>query len=97
MERLTSHMSRNDLAGASLAAKEHTHLHKRLGKRLLFVYDLVGCESKFTSLHFVLDAVRPPHTSALFEKLCGLPRYLQFEKSSQRAPESVDIWAGIYG
>ena len=97
MERLTSHMNRNDSAAASHVAREHTQLHKRLGNKLLFVYDLVGNQSPFDALRFTLNAVRPPHSSALFEKLYGLPRYLIFEKSSTRAPESVDMWAGIYG
>ena len=98
MERLTSNMNRNDVAAASDAARVYTHLHRRLGKKVLFVYDLVANDSDFdTCLRFTLDAVRPPRSSALFEKLYGLPRFLQFEKSAQRAPESVDMWAGIYG
>ena len=97
MERLTSHMNRNDDAAASDAAREHTQLHRRLGKKVLFVYDLVATDSDFDTLRFTLDAVRPPRSSALFEKLYGLPRFLQFEKSARRAPESVDMWAGIYG
>ena len=56
----------------------------------------MAAESEFTSLRFVLDAVRPPFTSAAFEKVYGLPRYLQLERSSERATESVDIWTGIY-
>ena len=66
-------------------------------KKVLFVYDLVANDSDFDTLRFTLDAVRPPRSSALFEKLYGLPRFLQFEKSARRAPESVDMWAGIYG
>ena len=97
MERLTSHMNRNDDAAASDAAREHTQLHRRLGKKVLFVYDLVANDADFDTLRFTLDAVRPPRSSALFEKLYGLPRFLQFEKSARRAPESVDMWAGIYG
>ena len=97
MERLTSHMNRNDSTAASHAARDHTQLHKRAGKKLLFVYDLVGHESDFDALRFTLSAVIPPNSTALFEKLYGLPRSLNFEKSSRRAPESVDMWAGIYG
>ena len=97
MERLSNQMNRNDSAGASLAAREHARFHTHVGKKLLFVYDLVAADSEFTSLRFVLDAVRPPFTSAAFEKVYGLPRYLQFGRSSERATESVDIWAGIYG
>ena len=97
MERLTSHMNRNDVAAASDAARVYTHLHRRLGKKVLFVYDLVAAnDSDFDTLRFTLDAVRPPRSSALFEKLYGLPRYLKFEKSSRRAPASVDMWEGIY-
>ena len=96
MERLSSHLDRNDSAGAVRAAREHTHLHKRAGKKLLFVYDLVASDSGFDTLKYVLDAVRPPFTSATFEQIYGIPRYLQFERRSERANESVDVWAGIY-
>ena len=96
MERLSNHMSRNDSAGASLAARAHAGFHTHAGNKLLFVYEVVAVDSEFTSLRFVLDAVRPPFTSAAIEKVYGLPRYLQFERSSERAAESVDIWSGIY-
>ena len=96
MERLSSHMDRNDSTGAARAAREHTRLHQRLGKKLLFVYDLVASDSDFDTLKYVLDAVRPPYTCAAFEHVYGIPRYLQFERRSERAIESVDIWAGIY-
>ena len=96
MERISTHMNKNDSAGASLAARAHAGFHTHAGKKLLFVYDLVAVDSEFTSLRFVLDAVRPPFTSAAFEKIYGLPRHLQFERSSERAVESVDIWTGIY-
>ena len=97
MERLSSHMNRNDSAGASIAAREHARFHTHIGKKLQFVYDLVASDSEFTNLRFVLDAARPPFTGAAFEKVYGLPRYLQFDMSSDRATECVDIWAGIYG
>ena len=68
-----------------------------LGKKVLFVYNIVANDADFDTLRFTLDAVRPPRSSALFEKLYGLPRFLQFEQSARRAPESVDMLAGIYG
>ena len=96
MERLSNQMNRNDSAGASLAAREHARFHTYVGKKLVFVYDLVASNATFSDLKFVLNAVRPPFTSAAFEKVYGLPRYLQLERSSERAAESVDIWTGIY-
>ena len=65
-------------------------------KILLFVYDLIGRDSNFDSLRFVMDAVRPPKTSANFEKDFGLPRYLTFEKHSERPRDPIDFWSGIY-
>ena len=69
MERLSNHMNRNDSTGASLAAREHARFHTHVGKKLLFVYDLVAADSEFTSLRFVVDAVRHPVTNAAFEKI----------------------------
>ncbi len=96
MERLTKHMNRNDHVGAAHAVSEHTYFQKRVGKRLLFVYDVVGCDADFKNLRFVIDAVRPPETTAKFEKLYGMPRLLNFERASGRPCASVDFWRGIY-
>ena len=96
MERLTKYMNKNDPGRATGAARDYAGFHRRIGKKLLFVYDLVGCDSTFDSLRFVLDAVRPPQTSATFEKDFNLPRYLKFERHSERQPVAVDFWCGIY-
>ena len=96
MQRLTKHMNKNDASAASGTARDYASFHKRIGKQILFVYDLLGCESQFDSLRFVIDAVRPPQTSANFEKDFGLPRCLTFEKHSDRPPVPVDFWHGIY-
>ena len=96
MERLTKHMNRNDHVSAAHAMSEHTYFQKRVGKRILFVYDLVGCESDFGSLRFVIDAVRPPETSVKFEQLYGIPRQLTFERVVDRPSGPVDFWRGIY-
>ena len=96
MERLTKYMNKNDPGRATGAARDYAGFHRRLGKKLLFAYDLIGCDSTFDSLRFVIDAVRPPHTSANFEKDFGLPRYLTFEKHSDRPPDPTDFWYGIY-
>ena len=96
MQRLTKHMNKNDASAANGTARDYASFHIRLGKKILFVYDLVGCESTFDSLRFVVDAVRPPQTGANFENEFGLPRYLAFEKHSDRPPVPVDFWHGIY-
>ena len=96
MERLTKYMNKNDPGRASIAARDYAGFHRRVGKKLLFVYDLIGCDSSFESLRFVIDAVRPPKTSDNFEKDFGLPRYLTFEKHSDWPPVSIDFWSGIY-
>ena len=96
MERLTKNMNKNDPSRASSAARDYACFHRRLGKKLLFVYDLIGCDSTFDSLRFVIDAARPPQTSANFEKEFGLPRALTFEKHSERPPVPIDFWYGIY-
>ena len=96
MQRITQFMNKNDVTAASGAARDYTSFQKRGAKKLHFVYDLIGCESAFDSLRFVLDAVRPPKTSATFEKDYNLPRYLKFERHSERQPVVVDFWCGIY-
>ena len=96
MARLTKYMNKNDPGRATGVARDHAGLHRRLGKKLLFVYDLVGCDSTFDSLRFVIDAARPPQTSANFDKDFGIPRYLTFEKHSDRPPVDTDFWHGIY-
>ena len=96
MQRITNFMTQNDVSAASGAVRDYASFHKRGAKKLHFVYDLIGCESEFDSLRFVLDAVRPPQTSAAFEKDFNLPRYLKFEKHSERQPVAVDFWYGIY-
>ena len=89
-------MNKNDFSAASGAVREYTSFQKRGAKKLHFVYDLIGCDSTFDSLRFVIDAVRPPQTSANFEKEFGLPRALTFEKHSERPPVQIDFWYGIY-
>ena len=96
MERLTKHTNKNDVSAASGAARDYAGFHKRVGKKLHFVYDLVGCESPFDSLRFVVDAVRPPQTRASFERDFGLPRFLAFEKYNERPAASVDFRHGVY-
>ena len=96
MERLTKHMNRNDHISAAHAVSEHTYFQKRVGKPLLFVYDVISSDAEFSSLRFTVDAVRPPDTSAKFEKLYGIPRLLKFEMASDRPSVPVDFWCGIY-
>ena len=96
MQWITQFMNKNDVTAASGAARDYTTFQKRGAKKLHFVYDLIGCDSAFDSLRFVLDAVRPPKTSAHFEKDFNLPRFLTFEKHSERQPVAVDFWCGIY-
>ena len=96
MQRLTKHMHNHGPDRASGAARDYAGVHKRLGRKLLFVYDLVGCESTYESLRFVIDAARPPHSGVTFERDFGLPRYLSFANHSERPAMSVDFWHGIY-
>ena len=96
MERLTKHMNRNDHANALHAVSEHTYFLKRVGKRILFVYDVISVDADFNTLRFVLDAVRPPETNARFEQLYGIPRLLKFERAVDRPYVPVDFWRGIY-
>ena len=96
MERLTKHMNRNDPVSAAHAVSEHVYFQKRVGKRILFVYDVISCDADFSSLRFVLDAVRPPETNARFEQIYGIPRYLKFDRVSERASVPVDFWHGVY-
>ena len=96
MERLTKHMNRNDHANALHAVSEHTYYQKRVGKRILFVYDVISVDADFNTLRFVLDAVRPPETNARFEQLYGIPRLLKFERAVDRPYVPVDFWRGIY-
>jgi len=96
MERLTKHMNRNDHANALHAASEHAYFLKRVGKRILFVYDVISVDADFNTLRFVLDAVRPPETNAMFEQLYGIPRLLKFERAVDRPYVPVDFWRGIY-
>ena len=58
MERLTKYMNKNDPSRASSAARDYACFHKRLGKKLLFVYDLVGCDSTFLMIE--KHSERPP-------------------------------------
>ena len=96
MERLTKHMNRNDHVNALHAVSEHAYFQKRVGKRILFVYDVISCDADFSSLRFVVDAVRPPETNARFEQLYGIPRLLKFERAIDRPSVPVDFWRGIY-
>ena len=89
-------MNKNDVSAANGTARDYASFRRRLGKKILFVYDLVGCDSAFDSLRFVIDAVRPPQTGAHFENEYGIPRYLTFEKHSDRPQVPVDFWHGIY-
>ena len=97
MQRITHFMNKNDVSAASGAAREYASFQKRGANKLNFVYDLIGCLSEFDSLRFVLDAVRSPQTtSATFENDFNLPRYLKFERHSERQPVAVDVWCGTY-
>ena len=57
---------------------------------------VLRCNASNPCEGFVIDAVRPPQTSADFEKEFGLPRYLTFENHSERPPNPIDFWYGIY-
>ena len=96
MQRLTKHMNKNDVSAANGEARDYAGVHRRVGKPLLFMFDLVGCDSDFDSLRFVVDAARPPHSAANFERDFGLPRYLIFEKHNERPAMCMDFWRGIY-
>jgi len=54
------------------------------------------CDADFSSLRFVVDAVRTPETSAKFKQLYGIPRLLKFERAIGRPSVPVDFWCGIY-
>ena len=97
MQRLTKEPLRQceEIARASvvsaLSAKSH----------LLFFYDVINCNGKFSQLKFVLDASnRYPLNNDLddaqFESVYGLCKKLVFKQAQPRDYVKQDWWSAFY-
>lgn len=97
MQKLTNKMTQSNTSGVYKAALESNSNRSVLGNPLHFVYDIVGAETRFEALKYVLDAAQPPlRNDTNFEKIYGLPRHLRFQMKTTRVGVDVDIFESVY-
>ena len=97
MQRLASCMGHCDVKSAVRVVEEDVTTRLQSKLPLLFVYDVVRCDEDFDSLRFVLDAERPPLSSATdFETKYKITPKLTFKLRTSRSHTEVNWWAGRY-
>ena len=96
MTRLTSALTTARNGDAGQIAFEAYVARASQNKGLLFVWDLVSLETRFSALKFVLDAGRSPlQNYSDFETVYGLPRRLQFTTDLQFNRSPHDMFKGL--
>ena len=98
MEKLIKKVAQSTATGVYETALAYNTTQALVGKPLHFVYDIVGVETKWTDLKYVLDAAaRPPlKDGPNFEKVYGITRKLTFDNKSKRRPAASNIFENVY-
>ena len=97
MQKLEKEMTKANTSGVYQTAIECNASRTVIGYPLLFVYDIVGVDTKFKDLKYILDAAHPPlKDSTHFEKIYGLPRLLKFHVRTKRQPVDANMFANVY-
>ena len=97
MQKLEKERTKANTSGVYQTAIECNASRTVIGYPLLFVYDIVGVDTKFKDLKYILDAAHPPlKDSTHFEKIYGLPRLLKFHVRTKRQPVDANMFANVY-
>ena len=97
MEKLIKKIAHSNANGVYETALAYNTTQALVGKPLHFVYDIVGVETKWTDLKYVLNAVRPPMKDGPdFEKVYGITRKLTLDNKSKRSPVVSNIFENVY-
>ena len=97
MEKLTKKIAKSNTSGAFEASIECNTSKTIVGKPLHFVYDIVGTETKFDDLKYILDAAQAPlQDGPNFEKIYGVSRLLTFDVKARRKSVEADIFENVY-
>ena len=97
MEKLSKKICKSNTTGVFEESSQCNASKAMVGRPLHFVYDIVGTETKFHHLKYILDAAQPPlQDGPNFEKVYGVTRNLTFDRASKRRIEDVVIFESVY-
>lgn len=97
MQKLTKKMTKSNTSGVYKVAIESNASRTIIGEPLRFVYDIVGADTNFKDLKYILDAAQLPlRDDPNFEKVYGITRHLCFKPKHERVVLDVDMFEHIY-
>ena len=99
MEKLTKKITKSkNTNGAFETALQWNASKVALGHPLHFVYDIVGPETTFNALKYILNAAQSPLKDGPdFEKIYGISRSLTFDsKLKRKTIENSNMFENVY-
>jgi len=97
MEKLAKKIAKSNTSSVFETSLQCNATKAVVGQPLHFVYDIVGTETKFNDLKYVLDAAQSPLKDGPdFEKIYGISRRLTFASKAKRRTVESNMFEHVY-